>query len=71
MKTHLMTAIDSVQYLKTQFLNTFVKEDAFREPLQTFVNAQAQFARQMAGASVDMFDAVTNYDITKAFKQTA
>lgn len=68
MKNYFNTAIDSVQYIKTQFLNTFVKEEAFREPMQAFVNAQAQFARQVSGAAVDMFDAATSYDYTKALK---
>jgi hypothetical protein len=71
MKTYFNTAIDSVQYIKTQFLNTFVKEEAFREPMQEFVNAQAQFARQVAGAGCDMFDALTNYDFSKLYKPAA
>jgi len=68
MKTYFNTAIDSVQYVKTQFLNTFVKDEAFREPMQSFVDAQAQFARQVSGAAVDMFDAFSTYDFAKAFK---
>ena len=56
------TAIDSIQYTKTQFLNTFVPNEAFRAPLQDMVNAQAQFARQAAGATEKLFNEVTNMD---------
>ena len=72
MKAYLNTAIDSVQYAKTQFLNTFVNEEIIREPLQLFVDAQAQFARQMVHASDVFIDSATKYDfagaLEKAFK---
>lgn len=70
MKSYLNTAIDSVQYAKTQFLNTFVKEELFREPLQQFVNAQAQFARQMVSASDEFVEAASKYDLVGAMQNT-
>ena len=69
MKAYLNTAIDSVQYAKTQFLNTFVNEEVIREPLQLFVDAQAQFARQMVHASDVFIDSATKYDFAGAFEK--
>lgn len=71
MVNYLSTAIDSIQYAKTQFLNTFVKEDLFREPLQAFVNAQAQFARQTVNAVNDFVEASSKYDYAGAFQKAA
>lgn len=71
MKIYFNTAIDSIQSAKTIFLDTFVKEEAFRAPMQEFVNAQAQFARTVAGAGCDMFDAITKYDFSKIYKPAA
>jgi len=70
MKSYLNTAIDSVQYAKTQFLNTFVKEELFREPLQQFVNAQAQFARQMVSASDEFVEKASKYDFVGSMQDT-
>ncbi len=70
MQTYINTAIDSIQYAKTQLLNTFVKEESVREPLQSFVNAQAQFARNLVSTSSDLFDAMTKLDYTKLLKPT-
>jgi hypothetical protein len=69
MKAYLNTAIDSIQYAKTQFLNTFVNEEVIREPLQLFVDAQAQFARQMVHASDVFIDSATKYDFAGAFEK--
>jgi hypothetical protein len=69
MKQYLNTAIDSVQYAKTQFLNTFVNEEVIREPLQLFVDAQAQFARQMVHASDVFIESATKYDFAGAFEK--
>ena len=67
MNTYLSSAVDSDQYAKTQFLNTFVKEDTVREPLQQFVNAQAQFARQTIIAIEDLIDVTSKFDFFGAF----
>lgn len=69
MNTYLSSAVDSDQYAKTQFLNTFVKEDTVREPLQQFVNAQAQFARQSIAAVEDLIDVASKYDFFGAFEK--
>lgn len=65
----ITTAIDSVQYAKTQFLNTFVKEEMIREPLQRFVNAQAQFARQTVQATNEFVDAASKFDIAGSMQK--
>lgn len=65
MTNYVTTAIDSVQYAKTQFLNTFVKEEAIREPLQHFVNAQAQFARQVVASAEKLYNAALEFDFVK------
>jgi len=69
MKAYLNTAIDSVQYAKTQFLTTFVNEETTREPLLLFVDAQAQFARQMVHASDIFVESATKYDYSGAFEK--
>ena len=69
MNTYLSSAVDSIQYAKTQFLNTFVKEEVIREPLQQFVNAQAQFARQSIAAAEDLIDVTTKFDFFGAFEK--
>lgn len=66
MKEYITTAIDSIQYAKTQFLNTFVKEESIRQPLQLFVNAQAQFARQVVHAAEDFLTAASKFDAIAA-----
>lgn len=65
----ITTAIDSVQYAKTQFLNTFVKDDLIRDPLQRFVNAQAQFARQTVQAADEFIQAASKFDFTETFQK--
>lgn len=71
MKQYFNTAIDSVQYAKTQFLDTFVKEETLRAPMQDFVNAQAQFAREVVKVSAAMFDTLSTYDVSKLYKKAA
>jgi len=69
MKQYFNSAIDSVQYAKTQFLDTFVKEESLRAPMQDFVNAQAQFAREVVNAASSLVDAFTAYDFSKIYKK--
>lgn len=69
MFSYLKPAVDSVQYAKTTFLNTFVKEEKIREPLQEFVDAQAQFARDMLVVGDSLFNAITSYDFSKLYKK--
>lgn len=63
------TAIDSIQSAKTQFLNTFVTNEALRTPMQDFVNAQTAFARQTAESLEKIFEQVTKVDFLKTFKK--
>ena len=71
MFSYLKPAVDSVQYVKTTFLNTFVKEENIREPLQEFVDKQAQFARDMLHVGDSLFNAFTSYDFSKLYKKAA
>ncbi|NBV11518.1 MAG: hypothetical protein EBS04_08725 [Chitinophagia bacterium] len=63
------TAIDSIQSAKTQFLNTFVPNESIRAPLQDWVNAQAQFARQSVSSAEKFFEEVTKMDLSKEFNK--
>ena len=65
------TAIDSIQYAKTQFLNTFVPNETIRTPLQDWVNAQALFARQSVNVAEKLFEEITKMDFTKEFNKFA
>lgn len=40
-------AIDTVQNAKTSFLKSVVTEDKYRAPLQSFVDAQTEFAKEV------------------------
>lgn len=63
------TAIDSIQSAKTQFLNTFVTNEALRAPMQDFVNAQTAFARQTVESLEKIFEQVTKPDFFKTAKK--
>jgi hypothetical protein len=62
-----ITAIDTIQGAKTTFLNTFVTEKKVKEPLQTFVDAQTLFAKEMVN-QVDAFTSTVQTAFEKAFK---
>ena len=59
--------IDAVQGAKTQFLNTVVTEKSVREPLQAFVNAQTNFAKEIAKIS----DSIYTQTVAQVEKFTA
>lgn len=65
------TFVDSVQSAKTQFVDTFVKNEELKKPLQTYIDAQASFAKKMAQESLTFFTtmgvAAHNFDAKKAF----
>lgn len=63
------TAIDSIQYAKTQFLNTFVPNETLRAPLQDWVNAQALFARQSINSAEKLFEEISKMDFVKEFNK--
>ena len=48
------TAIDAVQDAKTTFIKTFVTDEKVQKPLQSFVEAQRTFAKQVAKTTLDV-----------------
>lgn len=60
-------AIDSIQNAKTTFLNTFVKDEAFRKPAQDFVSAQTTFAKSIVKSFEDMTQAAQKFDYKEIF----
>jgi hypothetical protein len=59
MLTYANAFIDTVQGAKSQFLNTVVTDKKVREPLQSFVDAQTTFAKEMAKISNTVYTQVT------------
>jgi len=65
------TTIDTISGAKTQFVNTFVKNDEIKKQLQTYIDAQQSFAKTVAKSTVDFFTtigtAAASLDAKKAF----
>ncbi len=65
------TFVDTVQSTKTQFVKTFVPNEELQKPLQTYIDAQASFAKKLGQESFTFFTtmgmALTNFDAKKAF----
>ena len=67
MLSYANSFIDTVQGAKTQFLNTVITEKSVREPLQAFVNAQTNFAKEIAKIS----DSIYTQTVAQVEKFTA
>ena len=65
------TSIDTVQGAKTAFVNTFVTNEAFKKPLQTYIDSQTSFAKSIAKSTNDFFttvgQSIAGFDMKKAF----
>lgn len=59
------TAIDAVQDAKNTFIKTFVTDEKVQKPLQSFVEAQRTFAKQIAKTTLDFGTAL--YDAGQKF----
>lgn len=59
------TAIDAVQDAKATFVKTFVTDEKLAKPLQSFVESQRAFAKQVAKTSFDVLTA--SYDAAQKF----
>jgi hypothetical protein len=59
MLSYANSFIDTFQGVKTQFLNTVVTDKKVREPLQSFVDAQTTFAKEMAKISNTIYTQAT------------
>ena len=63
------TAIDTVQDAKNTFIKTFVTDEKVQKPLQSFVEAQRTFAKQVAKTTLDVSTAF--YDAAQKFAYPA
>lgn len=60
-------AIDAIQSGKTAWLQTFVKEEQVRKPLQQFVDAQTSFTKQITKTWYDVTGAAAKAMVEKTF----
>jgi hypothetical protein len=60
-KFYANQAIDTFQGAKTAFLKNVVAEDKFRAPLQSFVDAQTSFAKEMVRIGDEIFTQSVTY----------
>lgn len=65
------TSIDAIQGAKSTFVNTFVSNEALKKPLQTYIDSQTAFAKNVAKSTNDFFTTVGQsfaaFDVKKAF----
>jgi len=65
------SAIDAIQSVKTNFVNTFVTNEEIKKPLQTYIDAQTSFAKKIAQETSVFFTtlgtAAYNFNAAKAF----
>ena len=68
---NINTAIDTIQGVKTKYVETYVKNEEIKKPLDQFIAAQSSFAKTVAKANVDFFTtlgmAAFYFDAKKAF----
>jgi hypothetical protein len=55
MLQNINTAIDTFQGVKTKFVETYVKNEELKKPLNQFIAAQSSFAKNVAKAHVDFY----------------
>ena len=67
MQYYTNMAIDAIQSSKITWLQTFVKEEQVRAPLQKFVEAQTSFAKQITSTWYDVTGAATKAMTDKLF----
>ena len=63
--------VDAVQAAKTQFVKNFAHNDEIKKPLQTYIDAQAAFAKHMIHETFCFMstvgNAMQNFDAKKAW----
>lgn len=64
-------AIDAIQSSKSAWLNTFIKEETVRKPLQQFVDAQTAFTKQVTKTLYDVSGAAAKAMVEKSFNKEA
>ena len=71
MLNNINTAIDTFQDVKTKFVETCVKNEELKKPLNQFIAAQSSFAKIVAKATVDFYTTLGMsaymFDAKKAF----
>lgn len=71
MLNNINTAIDSFQGIKTKFVETYVKNEELKKPLNTFIDAQSSLAKNVVKSYSDFFSALGmaayTFDAKKAF----
>jgi len=71
MLQNINTAIDTFQAVKTKFVETHVKNEELKKPLNQFIAAQSSFAKIVAKAHMDFYTSlglsVYTFDAKKAF----
>ena len=59
----LDATIDAVQNSKKQFVNTFVQNEAIKEALVKFVDAQAEYTKKAAKVGMDTATALSKESV--------
>jgi hypothetical protein len=71
MLQNINDAIDTFQGVKTKFVETCIKNEEMKKPLNQFIAAQSSFAKIVAKAHVDFYTALGlsayTFDAKKAF----
>lgn len=71
MLNNINTCIDTFQSVKTKFVETHVKNEELKKPLNAFIAAQSSFAKNVAKSYNDFFTALGvsayTFDAKKAF----
>lgn len=71
MLNNINTSIDTFQSVKTKFVETYVKNEELKKPLNAFIAAQSSFAKNVAKSYNDFFTtlgmAAYSFDAKKAF----
>ena len=71
MLNNINTAIDTFQSVKTKFVETCVKNEELKKPLNDFIAAQSSFSKIIAKAHVDFYTSLGlsayTFDAKKAF----
>lgn len=64
-------AVDTIQGTKTQFVKTFVTNEELAKQLQTYIDAQASFAKRVGQETFNFFTTLGTsaytFDAKKAF----
>lgn len=60
-------AIDAFQSNKTNWINTFIKDESIKEPLQQFVDSQTAYTKQLVKTGWNLTGALAQATLNKIF----